>query len=268
MSIRVKDLTQLTGDDSEYEAVKIINKTENRNSLNAAIQIEDEWKSFEHNKESRKSSLQHIKNRNATRPKQVLRRFHARTDKSNCLTPKVRYHSCPICPQNVGPYTDILDRVKSARLYNHLISQHQHLMFRCCYGRGNKESHNDNGKLNLKDRFCNKMYQCFLTLEELRRHLEYVHQEKDIKKDSVMPDDIRTAHCNICGINILCRGRYQIDKHLFLNHLIDYQDIKGSDVTLSCRLCGPSFKTDSYEIWIDHFYSDYKRCKGCLYGRD
>ena len=167
--------------------------------------------------------------------------------------PKRRYQYCPLCPNLIGGYKNIMD-YKSSKLYNHLISQHQHLLFQCCFGRGYR---NDTG-WSANQQKCNKTYQYFLTFSELKKHCNYVHKERRFGKQKfVIPEDIRSARCNICNIAIVSRGKYQIQKHVWLEHGDKYE----MDVTLCCRLC-PRFESQSFAVWKNHFSRDNKRCNG------
>merc|ERR1712025_1439929 len=80
-------------------------------------------------------------------------------------------HLCPLCPNRVGAHSDALDRIASSRLYYHVISQHPHLVFRCGFGRS--DDLNSNGK-SIKSK-CGKMYQYYLTYDELKKHLDKYH---------------------------------------------------------------------------------------------
>merc|ERR1719283_582714 len=67
---------------------------------------------------------------------------------------------------------------------------------------------------------CNRMYQYFTTLEMIKQHFYDIHKTtySKTKDKMIMPEDIRSAKCNHCGLLLFCRGKYQIQKHVWLEH--------------------------------------------------
>ena len=93
-------------------------------------------------------------------------------------------HQCPLCSNVIGAYRNVFNQL-SSKLYNHLISQHPHLVFQCGYGRGNElEQNPSNHQL-----WCNRMYQYFLSYDKLEQHIQTVHKNsfKEAERKIIFP---------------------------------------------------------------------------------
>merc|ERR1719336_3682063 len=161
-------------------------------------------------------------------------------------------HHCPLCPNIIGAYRNVFDQC-SSKLYNHLISQHPHLVFQCGYGRGNIITAN----APKNQIICNSKYQYFVSYDQLEKHLNTVHSNfyREAKVNMILPQDLRKATCKQCEKLLLCQGKFQIQKHAWLQH----EDEDCRYILLSCRMC-PEFETSSFEQWKNHFIHDNKGC--------
>lgn len=175
---------------------------------------------------------------------------------------------CSMCPTRI-------DDPSLRNLYQHVTSDHIHLVFQCLHGKcnnGQSWKHEkpfleamevrDMNVGNKATKVCN-----FFTFEEMIRHFKSVHgitaspvqflwKDGAFNKLCSLPKDLRTAKCEKCTIKILCTGMFQIKKHIRLEH-------EGrSDYTLGCRVCR-RFRTKSVATWNDHFIGqDYSICRG------